>query len=101
MPVDEELVGMLVFGALAISVAVVCHRRISSFATAVLVSGPVAALLFQVVAALHVGYVDPFFLIGLVTTTVVGWIVSSIVGFALGARRAKPAVRDPPSTRPR
>ena len=84
---DQGTVGILVFAAPSVSVAVICHRRIRSFGVAVLVSGPVAAILFQLVAALHAGYLDPFFLIALVTTTVTGWVVSWIVGYALRARR--------------
>ena len=63
-----------------------------SFPLAVFVSGPVAALLFQVVAAIHIGYVDPFFLIALVTSTLLGWAVSFAIGIALriGNRRTDP-----------
>lgn len=92
---DDGFVGILVFGSLALAVALVCHRRIGSFWVAVLVSGPVAALLFQLVAALHVGYVDPFFLIAFVTTTAIGWGVSWILGLVLrGTRSSRSDDRD-------
>jgi hypothetical protein len=97
IPVDEGTVGILVFAALAVSVSFVWHRHIRSFGAAVLVSGPVAAILFQVVAALHIGYVDPFFVIALLTTTMIGWLVSCIVGYTL--RRARTMV--PRRPRPR
>jgi hypothetical protein len=87
--VNESTVGIAVFGVLSAAVAVVCHRRLSSFALAVFVSGPVAALLFQVIAAVYIGYVDPFFLIALITSTLLAWVVSCVVGIALriGGRR--------------
>jgi len=55
----------------------------------VLASGPTAAIVFQVVILLHLGYLDPFFLVALVTTTAIAWAVSCVVGRIDRALRAK------------
>jgi len=75
--------GFLAFLGIAALVAVACHRWIRSFFLALLISGPVAACVFQVVVTIQLGHRDKFFLIALFTTTLVGWAVSLFVGLIL------------------
>ena len=80
---DEGLLGLLVFAALTVLVSWACHRRLKSFEVAVLISGPLAAISFQTVATLWLGHLDPLFIPALFTTTLVGWVISYVVGYAL------------------
>jgi len=78
--VDDSVVGILVFGTVTLLVSLVCHRLLRSFALATLVSGPVAALLFQILVYLQLGYLDPFFLIAFFVSTLIAWVISFGVG---------------------
>ena len=53
---SESVVGILVFAAVAIVVSLLCHRALGSFGVAILVSGPAAAIAFQILVYLRLGY---------------------------------------------
>ena len=80
---------------LNISISLFCsvtfHWHLKEFKTAVLASAFVTAILFQLVAYLHLGYMDPFFLIALVTSFVLALIIACFVGllFYLIKRKGK------------
>lgn len=73
----------------ALAVSIVTHAFIRRFLLACLVSTLVATLLFQVFAYWQLGYLDPFFIIALVTTGICSLVISAVVGlpFALYRRR--------------
>jgi hypothetical protein len=77
------MVGVVAFFALAVMTAVACHRWIRPFALAWLISGPLAAAVFQVGVTVQLGHVDPFIFIALGTTTFAAWGVSLVVGLVL------------------
>ena len=85
---DESLVGLLVFIAMAVVASLACHTAIRTFMTATLVSGPVAAIAFQVVVYFQLGYLDPFFPIALVVSSAIGCGISVAVGWLLRRARA-------------
>jgi hypothetical protein len=75
--------GVAVLALIAVMVAICCHRWIKPFWLAVIISGPLAAVLFQVAVRVQLGYVDPFALIALLTTTPIAWVISALVGLAI------------------
>jgi type VI protein secretion system component VasK len=76
-------VGVPVFVGIAVLVAVGCHRWIRPFFLALLVSGTLAAVVFQVVVTIQLGHVDPFFAIAAFITMWGGWVVSLAVGLVM------------------
>jgi predicted PurR-regulated permease PerM len=76
-------VGIVVFLGLAALVAFACHRWIRPFLLALLISGPLAAVAFQVVVTILPGRPDPLALIAVFTTTLAGWAISLLVGLAM------------------
>jgi hypothetical protein len=75
--------GVLVFAVVAAIVAFACHRWIGHFLLALLISGPLAACVFQVIVTIQLGHADPLFLIALFTTTLAGWVIALIVGLMM------------------
>ncbi len=75
--------GVLALLGLATAVAIGCHRWVRPFWLALLISGPLAASVFQVVVTVQLGRRDPLFLIALFTTTWLGWAVSLLVGVVM------------------
>jgi hypothetical protein len=75
--------GILVFLVVGTVVALACHRWIRPFLLALLISGPLAALVFQFIVTIQLGRRDPLFLIALFTTTVFGWGIALLVGLVM------------------
>lgn len=75
--------GLLVFVVIAVALAIPAHLMFRSFTLAVASSAVSAAVLFQVVVTLQLGYVDKFVAIALITTTFMGAVVSAVVGASL------------------
>jgi hypothetical protein len=83
--------GVLAFLAAGLVAAILCHRWVRPFWLAVLVAGPAAAALFQLVVTVQLGHVDPFFPIALFTTTLLGWMIAIAVGLGDARPRSQPA----------
>jgi hypothetical protein len=88
------IVGIVVFLGLAALVAFACHRWIRPFLLALLISGPLAALAFQVVVSILPGRPDPLVLIAVITTTLAGWAISLVVGLAMRFLPFDPVSKD-------
>ncbi len=91
--------GALAFLGLAAAVAIGCHRWVRPFWLALLISGPLAASVFQVVVTVELGRRDPLFLVALFTTTWFGWAVSLLVGVVVRLIPFDPAAKDGNSSR--
>jgi ethanolamine utilization microcompartment shell protein EutS len=76
----EAQTGIAVLLATSAVVSIVVHQRERRIVRAVLLSSGVATVSFQVLAALHLGYVDPFFPIALVVGGAIAAFVSTLVG---------------------
>jgi hypothetical protein len=80
------------FLAVAVAVAFTCHWVIRSFWLATLLSGPLAAGIFQGIVYAELGHLDPFSGVALAITTPVAWVVSLAVGWLIRAARRSRAV---------
>ncbi len=74
---------MILFLVTGTIVALASHRWVRPFLLALLISGPVAAFLFQGVVTIELGHLDPFAPIALFTTTLAGWVIALLVGVAM------------------
>ena len=82
--------GLIVLGLTGLAVSALMHTLIRRFFVACLASTVIATLLFQVFAYLKLGYLDPFFLVALITSGISSLVISAIVGLAFALyRRAK------------
>lgn len=91
---SAPVIGIFVFLGLALLAGVVWHSVVSKYYAASLLAGTTAAILFQVVDYLHIGYLDPFFPIALVSTSGLGFLISLLVGLPFRSRRNRSHVGD-------
>ena len=77
---SEATVGWLVLLSIAVVSAIAWHILLRSFLLATLLATTTSAVLFQIAAYLHVGYLDPFFLIAVAISSVICLFVSVAVG---------------------
>ena len=77
---SEATVGWLVLLSIAVGSAVAWHILLRSFLLATFLATSTSVVLFQIAAYLHVGYLDPFFLIAVAISSVICLFVSVAVG---------------------
>lgn len=83
---SEATAGLLVLFFITSVSAFVWFKFMKSFLLATLLSTGTSVLLFQAVAYLHAGYLDPFFPIVIITSSVVCLFITLVVGMFLHAR---------------
>ena len=90
---SESTVGVLILVACATATALVMHRRETRYFRACVWAALAADVLFQIVAYLYVGYLDPFFLVALIFGFFAAFLVAVAVGipFHIARKRVEPA----------
>ena len=73
----------------AVVVSAISHAIVRRYALASLVAAVVSSVLFQCFAYIQGGYLDPFFLIGLVVGGAYAFGIALIVGIPFLVRRRK------------
>lgn len=92
-----SIIAILILLIIAITVSAFCHSIIRSFFGASIASALVSTILFQFAAYIELGYLDPFFLIAIVTGAFYALLISLPVGIVTRAIRSR---RTPTSTHP-
>jgi hypothetical protein len=77
---SEATEGMIIFAALVLVCSILSHRILSNLLLACLVASVSAAILFQVLAYLHLGYLDGLFLVAIGFTIICGFAGALLVG---------------------
>ena len=86
---DEGTQGLFILGAMAISFSLAWHWFVKNYNSAVIGATVTTVIMFQVVAAIYVGYVDPFIIIAMIVSGAITVIVAAIVGIPFKAHRDK------------
>ena len=79
--------GLFVLILLAVVSGVLWHYLVRNYALAVVGATVSTVVVFQVIAFLQLGYLDPFFLIAAVTSGGLALVVTLLVGLPVRARR--------------
>ena len=85
---DTGIDGILILSLISIVFAVLLHMIVKKYIQASLIAGIMSAVLFIVVDYIHMGYLDPFFPFALITSSVIGFIISLVVGIPFKRRRS-------------
>lgn len=80
---------ILIFVLMAVASSLVCHYVIKSYTLASVAAAFVAAFSFQVFNYLAIGYLDPFAIIALLITWLIGFVLALLVGLAFVFERRK------------
>ena len=87
---SEGEVGLLILLTLAAVSAMAWHWvLLRSFSAATFLATVTAVVLFQVAAYFQLGYLDPFFMIAVATSSVVCFVVALLVGWVFSALRGR------------
>jgi len=79
--------GLIVFLCVALVSAVVWHSFLSKVWIASIAAGVSSSVLFQLIAAIQLGYWDPFFLVGFFFGFFPALIIALIVGLIFHRKR--------------
>lgn len=90
---NEGTQGLLVLAVAAVGSAILFHSFVRSYAKASGLAAVCAAIVFEVAASIHLGHVDPFALVGLVTGGAVALVVALLVGIPFRVVRARAGAR--------
>lgn len=88
---NEDALAIIVFGAICVFSALLMHWRMNSYWAATILSAFLSVVLVQVVAYIDLGYLDPFFLMAVATSSVAAFVISAIVGMFFKVSRNKSA----------
>ena len=77
---EKEYIGIIVFAILSLISALSFHYKLRNFFVSSILAAFSASLLFQIIGFFVLGYLDPFFLIAFVSTLLISFIVSMLVG---------------------
>jgi presenilin-like A22 family membrane protease len=88
---NEASVGIIVLVSISIIVSVVTHYFSKRYVFALIVSAILASILFQIAAFIHIGYLDPFFIIAFFIGGLIAFGISAIIGipFKVARKRQK------------
>ena len=75
-----SLQGILIFGVISIISATIWHTFLIRFSIAILGAAITAAFAFQFFSYIKFGYLDPFFVISIFTTTIAAFVIAIFVG---------------------
>ncbi|MBH2044056.1 MAG: hypothetical protein I8H87_11135 [Comamonadaceae bacterium] len=83
---------LVVFFLIAVISATVWHHYVSRYLAAALGATGTTVVLFQAVAFLQLGHLDPFFPIAVITSSLVALPLSLLVGLPIRVRRRRTAI---------
>ena len=78
---------LLVFLALSLASAVLWHRYVPRYSSASFGAAVTSTAVFQLLAFLDLGYLDPFVIIAVITSFTAAFVVALLVGLPIRARR--------------
>lgn len=86
--------GVLIFLGLAVLSAIGWHYLLKKYVVALLGATFTTTVLFQVANYLHLGYLDPFFIIAMISSGAVALAISALVGMPFVIFRRKSEIQN-------
>ncbi|HEV8441137.1 MAG TPA: hypothetical protein VGT40_23860 [Methylomirabilota bacterium] len=80
---------ILVFVVVAILASALCHYIAKSYIIAAIASAFVTAISFHIIAYLVQGYLDPLAIVSLITTWLIGFVISLLIGLPVMFERRR------------
>jgi glucan phosphoethanolaminetransferase (alkaline phosphatase superfamily) len=85
---DEGVLGITVFVAICITFSLLAHWKLKTFWVAMCSSVLLSVVAFQIANYLHIGYLDPLYIVAMVTSGLLALAISSAIGILFYALRA-------------
>ena len=84
---ESPIVVIGIFLFVAIGTSLVSHILIKTYLVASVMAGFLSSLIYQIVAYLYAGYLDPFFVVAFITGSIASFIIALIVGYPFVGKR--------------
>jgi hypothetical protein len=84
---SEGTVGLIIFVVLAVIAALLWHRFVATYTRALIGATATAVIGFQVAAYIHLGHLDPFFIIAAAASSAPAAAIAFLVGLPFRAHR--------------
>jgi hypothetical protein len=84
---SEGTVGLIILTTIALGSALLWHWLLAFYAPAVIGATITTVIAFQVAAYFHLGYLDPFFFVAAVTSSIMAFAIALLAGLTFRARR--------------
>jgi hypothetical protein len=84
---SEGTVGLIILTTIALGSALVWHWLVDYYVPAVIGATITTVTSFQLAAYFHLGYLDPFFLVAVLTSSIMVAVIALLVGLPFRARR--------------
>lgn len=84
---SEGTIGLIVFFSLAVVSSLVWHRLVASYFSATIGAAITTVIAFQIAVFLHLGYLDPFFLVAVATSSIIAVVAALAIGLPFRTRR--------------
>lgn len=88
------MVGLFILGIIAVASAVAWHLLLNDYILAALGATASSVIVFQLVAYIYTGYLDPFFIIAMVTTGIASFVIALIVGVFMKRLKRKDIIKE-------
>ena len=85
----KSVLGIAIFIIIGFIVSFYLHRRLKKFVLACLLSSIITSVTYQLIGIVVLGYLDPFFMIAFMNTTIIAFIIAVIVGIPFAYMRRK------------
>ena len=79
--------GLIILTIIALASALIWHWLVTHYVTAVIGATITTVPAFQAAAYFHLGYLDPFFLVAMITSSMMAAVISLLVGLPFRALR--------------
>lgn len=76
---NEGLLGIIILVFISIICSVVAHWYFDKFNFAIAFSTLASVLLFQLISYIQIGYLEPFFIIALITSSIFAIVISFLI----------------------
>jgi len=86
---DESIQGILIFTAIIVVSSLLWHSILKKFFAAVVGSVVTTVVAFQIVNYIHIGYLDPFFIIAIGVSAIIATFISVAIGTLYNAARKR------------
>jgi hypothetical protein len=89
MNIDEGSIGLIILCTISALIAIGFHYKFKKPIVAAILSTVSASIAFQVIAYMHLGYLDPFFVIAFGISLGITLLISLLVGIPFAYYRKK------------
>jgi hypothetical protein len=77
---DERTTGIIIFTIISLVTSIIGNFFNKNYWLTVLITAVISNVLFQIAATIHLGHLDPFFIIALIVGGFYSLIISAVVG---------------------